>query len=297
MTKQKKPIDYQLDYMEHLFSRIKHKKTESYVIHRIWDKLDDARILFKVQQKVILPNGKYALADLFLPQLNIVVEVNEPFHERQQKEDEYRNDNIVKLTHCDLRIIRCGNPEKEGEWRSLAEIHKQIDECVAFIKEKIAQTKVIEPWDMSEWLSVEYHKGRGILKVDDKGGLRTIDDICTVFDTKPKHRGYLRCGATPIPHKENWEIWYPNISNKSGWKNELTDGGLTFTEYNEDAKKRKEHVAGCIKDNKQRITFFRTKDALGIELYRFVGVFTLDIDASQKVGKCIWHRTETEYKL
>lgn len=30
---QKAPIDYQLDYMEHLFFSIKHKKTESYVIH------------------------------------------------------------------------------------------------------------------------------------------------------------------------------------------------------------------------------------------------------------------------
>lgn len=79
-------MDYQLDYMEHLFSNIKHKRTESYVIHRIWNKLDDARILFKVQQEVRLPNGKYALADLFLPQLNIVVEVNEPFHEGQQEE-------------------------------------------------------------------------------------------------------------------------------------------------------------------------------------------------------------------
>ena len=110
MTKQKKPIDYQLDYMERLFFSIKHKKTESYVIHRIWDKLDDARILFKVQQKVMLPNGKYALADLYLPQLNIVIEVNEPFHEWQQEADENRNTNIVELTHCDLRIIRCGNP-------------------------------------------------------------------------------------------------------------------------------------------------------------------------------------------
>lgn len=78
MRQQKAPIDYQLDYMEHLFFSIKHKKTESYVIHRIWDKLDDASILFKGQQEVLLPNGKHALADLYLPQLNIFVEVNEP---------------------------------------------------------------------------------------------------------------------------------------------------------------------------------------------------------------------------
>lgn len=82
---QKAPIDYQLDYMEHLFFSIKHKKTESYVIHRIWDKLDDMRIRFVVQQKVELPNGRYALADLYLPQIGIFVEINEPFHAFQKK--------------------------------------------------------------------------------------------------------------------------------------------------------------------------------------------------------------------
>lgn len=55
MRQKKAPIDYQLEYMEHLFFCIKHKKTESYVIHRIWDKLDDMRIRFVVQQKVELP--------------------------------------------------------------------------------------------------------------------------------------------------------------------------------------------------------------------------------------------------
>ena len=100
--------------MERLFYKIKFKKTESYVIHRIWDKLDDTSILFEGQQEVLLPNGKHALARLYLPQLNIFVEVNEPYHENQVEEDEYRNTNIVNLTHGDLYIIRCSKPEKKG---------------------------------------------------------------------------------------------------------------------------------------------------------------------------------------
>ena len=47
----------------------------------------------------------------------------------------------------------------------------------------------------------------------------------------------------------------------------------------------------------QGIAFFRTKDALGIELYRFVGVFHLDTDATRKKGKCIWHRESNIYEL
>ena len=85
MRQKKAPIDYQLDYMERLFYKIKFKKTESYVIHRIWDKLDDARIRFEIQQPIKLPNGNTVLADLYLPQLGIFIEVNEPYHENEQQ--------------------------------------------------------------------------------------------------------------------------------------------------------------------------------------------------------------------
>lgn len=85
MRQQKAPIDYQLDYMERLFYKMKFKKTESYVIHRIWDKLDDTRIRFEIQQPIKLPNGKTVLADLYLPQLGIFIEVNEPYHESSNK--------------------------------------------------------------------------------------------------------------------------------------------------------------------------------------------------------------------
>lgn len=102
MKNQKQPIDYQLDYMEHLFYSIKHKKTESYVIHRIWDKLDDTRIRFVVQQRVELPHGKYALADLYLPQIGVFVEINEPFHTSQKKEETIEmktSSNLPKTTN------------------------------------------------------------------------------------------------------------------------------------------------------------------------------------------------------
>ena len=93
-------MDYELEYMECLFDSIKSKKTESYVIHRIWNKLDDDRVRFVIQQKILLLNGKYALADLYLPQLSIFVEVNEPYHDKQKTQDKYRNETIEKLTEA-----------------------------------------------------------------------------------------------------------------------------------------------------------------------------------------------------
>ena len=43
-------MDYKLEYMERLFAKIGKKKTESYVISRIWHQLDDDRVKFQIQR-------------------------------------------------------------------------------------------------------------------------------------------------------------------------------------------------------------------------------------------------------
>ena len=199
----KMPMDYELEYMEHLFDSIKSKKTESYVIHRIWNKLDDDRVRFVTQQKITLPNGKYALADLYLPQLNIFVEVNEPYHDKQKAQDKYRNETIVKLTEADQFIIECGKGTDKCEWKSLSEIHQQIDECVTFIKKRItAIGDQLKPWSMSESLTVEFHKDKGYLNVGDHDALRTIDDICRLTGGVKRDRGFLRAGTKQLAERE-----------------------------------------------------------------------------------------------
>ena len=240
----KMPMDYELEYMEHLFDSIKSKKTESYVIHRIWNKLDDDRVRFVTQQKITLPNGKYALADLYLPQLNIFVEVNEPYHDKQKAQDKYRNETIVKLTEADQFIIECGKGTDKCEWKSLSEIHQQIDECVTFIKKRItAIGDQLKPWSMSESLTVEFHKDKGYLNVGDHDALRTIDDICRLTGGVKRDRGFLRAGTAGLPQHPDMELWFPCVNNRSNWLNEKSDDGQTICESNtKDPKKNYDHI-------------------------------------------------------
>ena len=56
-------MDYKLEYMERLFAKIGKKKTESYVISRIWHQLDDDRVKFVVQQYIRETEDKKALED------------------------------------------------------------------------------------------------------------------------------------------------------------------------------------------------------------------------------------------
>lgn len=294
-------MDYKLAYMQQLFDKIKKKKTESYVIHRIWDKVDDERILFKTQQKVERPDGSYALTDLYLPQLDLFVEVNEPYHELQREADNQRNDDIVKITHHDLKVIRCSENIEGGiEWQSLTEIHKQIDKCVALIKERIAEKEQdggLKPWDMSQWLTVDYHKSKGVLNAEEHDALSTIDDICELFGTQPKKRGFLRMGVADIPDNPNQELWFPILKNDKDWVNELSEDKATFYENHKDPVKRESHVSNVLENHRQRVAFFKSKDALGVDVYHFLGIFDLDEEATQEQGRCVWKRISTEYIL
>ena len=90
--------------------------------------LDDDRVKFVVQQYVRTGKDEYALADLYLPQLNIFIEVNEPFHENNVERDNLRNEKIMDITHSELHTIVCGTGDKNDKdkihWKPLDEIHR-----------------------------------------------------------------------------------------------------------------------------------------------------------------------------
>lgn len=121
-----KDMDYKLEYMERLFAKIGKKKTESYVISRIWHQLDDDRVKFVVQQYIRRTQDKYALADLYLPQLNIFIEINEPFHKNNVEVGKIRNEEILNVTHSMPIVIDCDN--------DIQEIHRQVTDVVKLVK-------------------------------------------------------------------------------------------------------------------------------------------------------------------
>ncbi len=283
-------MDYKLEYMTRLFAKISKKKTETYVINRIWHQLDDDRVKFVVQQYIRRTQDKYALADLYLPQLGILIEINEPFHKNNVEVDRVRNEEISHVTHSEPIVIDCDN--------SIEEIHSQISNVVQQIKQAIAeQGDKFIPWDGGSTLSVEYHRNKGYLKVDEHEYVRTIDEAFAIFGAKAKHRGFLRVAGASIPNKPNEFVWCPNSGHRI-WCNELSEDGLEIREYNKtDEQTRKKHVERYLSDNQRRVTFFREKDELGFCFYRFVGVFELNKDKSEQENKCVWERISEEYQL
>lgn len=282
-------MDYKLDYMTRLFAKISKKKTETYVISRIWHQLNDDRVKFVVQQYIRRTQDKYALADLYLPQLGIFIEINEPFHKNNIEIDRIRNEEISQVTHSKPIVIDCDN--------SIEKIHSQISEVVQQIKQTIIERgERFIPWDGGSTLTVEYHRKKGYLKVDESEYVRTIDEAFAIFGAKAKHRGFLRVAGASVPDKLNEIVWCPNSGHRI-WCNELSEDGLEIREYNRNEQSRSEHVERYLSDNQKRVTFFREEDELGFRFYRFVGVFELNKEKSEKENKCVWERISDYYQL
>lgn len=287
-------MDYKLEYMTRLFAKISKKKTETYVISRIWHLLNDDRVKLVVQQYIRRTQDKYALADLYLPQLGIFIEINEPYHKDEngalREIDKIRNEEISQVTHSEPIVIDCDN--------SIENIHFKISEVVQEIKQAIIEQRdKFIPWDGGSSLSVEYHRKKGYLKVDESEYVRTIDEAFAIFEAKAKHRGFLRIAGASIPDKPNEIVWCPNSVHRI-WCNELSVDGLEIQEYNKkDEQARREHVKRHISNNQRRVTFFREEDELGFRFYRFVGVFELNKEKSEKENKCVWERISDYYKL
>ena len=284
-------MDYKLEYMERLFAKISKKKTESYVISRIWHQLNDDRVKFVVQQYIRRTQDKYALADLYLPQLNIFIEINEPYHKDEngvlREIDRIRNEEIQNVTHSEPIVIDCDC--------DIREIHRQVTEKVSIIKQRISELgENFKPWDDANTLSVEYHRSKGYLKVEDNECLRTTEDVAAVFGAKAKHRGFLRASGAGIG--ENIIVWWPNTEHRL-WHNELSEDGMFIYEYPKAEDKRAAHLDQWKESTQTRVTFLRYKDDLGFCFYRFVGVFRLNRDKSIHENKCVWERVSDTYQL
>jgi hypothetical protein len=287
-------MNYKLEYITRMLTKISHKRLESYVIHRIWNTLDNPDVHFVFQQYVIRKEGKYALADLYLPQINLVVEIDEPAHFQNKEADTIREREISKLV--DVVRVKCYNEiNGASELCSLEELNLRTDEVTNHIKSKIAELGT----DFKAWKGVDTVNDicqRGYISVGENVFLYTIDDIAAIFGTRPKHRGFLRASGVGVPNKPNEVVWWPNTEHKL-WDNSISEDGKTITECPRNPTEQESHMRRYLNSKEKRITFLRYKDWLGITSYRFVGVFQINPTKSEKEHKCIWERISDTYQL
>ena len=254
---------------------------EAYVTHRIFNALKSYDLSFSCQQYVKFENGNYALLDMYFPDLNVQVEIDEGHHnnkenikldgERQRSvEETIKNMNSltrngVLTLKNNLEIFRVKIFEK-SKLKSIEKIDIDIDDVIIKIKKKIDMVNP-EPWNFDEDFSYKKYLKNKTIDVSDNIQLKYVHDVVNLFGgnkdgtfCKGKQTAYGE-----LLHLDDKEIffWCPKNKDKD-WNNELENNGRIIRE--------KKH-----RDNGQaktrRATFFKAKDNLGNNFYRFVGVF------------------------
>lgn len=291
------------EYIIRQLAKTKNKKYEQYVVTRIVNLLDDWNIKFVTQQHVSRPNGR-ALTDLFFPQIDLHIEVNESQHFRKNEfdllehieEDKIREADIINATGH--RIINI-NATKDFE-----SVNEEIDDAVSLIKQLVSEVPSFTPWDIDKEFDTQTYINKGYIDISDDVKFRKIKDACNCFGYN-----YLGCQRGYIRHpiEQSTHIWFPllnpiaeKVPTHGDWDNRISQDEITITTAHLTDLKRNENELDKIKKMKgdlpKRIIFVKVKGNLGMTLYRFRGLYELSRDISLKNNIETWKRTDVKVK-
>lgn len=272
------------DYIVKQLHRTNNKKFESYVINRIWNLINDLDIKIITQQYIVRPDG-FALADLYFPQFNLIVEVDEAYHLGNKINDEIRESDIINASDFDIYRIDTS--------KSIEDIHKQIDNFVKIIN--ILKENGFEKWDYESEFDNRKYIDKGYIDVSDNAVFRTQKDVYNCFGFNYENNVQRCC----INHKYigNVSIWNPKLYPHGEWTNEISLDESTIYEVNNDEKKNNRKVKmQLVHPRDVRYVFAQSKDNLGRVLYRFKGEYTLDKEETKVLQKVVWKRTSNRVK-
>lgn len=273
-------ISEQLDHIAYMFNvRTKGKKYENFIVNAIYTKVGNPDLIPVTQQYVKNPNDsrKYYLLDLYFPQINFGVEIDEGQHmsEEHQASDRERAEAIKNAIKCEE--VRIPIVDKTtGVKRSYAEICYDIDIVVQKIKQKI------EDNDGVNWVTNEEKKqslglvknGPGAFSIDQNVTYRSITEIYNICggcrrtgkDAKSLQKGFYRLNS-------KYYLWVPTLTidgapSSSNYKNYLNEDGTIITEINDNPQGWESYPG-----DSARVVFMRMKDIYGRPCIRFIGVF------------------------
>lgn len=283
------------EYLIKTLSRTKRKDYENYVIGAIWHRLNNLEIKPVSQQYVKRTDGKYALLDLYFPQMNVGVECDEAHHEKNKEPDKIREVNVEQALSAlqmgkDFTLIRINANTSIGEFEK--QINKAVDEirelyekygCPKWSDEKDAVQKVLENKKLSFRENLQFKK---------------IIDIAKCFG-----KNYKAMQASTFEVDNNTMVWCPKLAvemngefkapSSAGWINVLSEQWDTITTLVPDDK---EHYEKYRNPSLNILTFVQSKNILGQVTYRFIGVYVFEKSKNNN-KEIIYKRISETYEL
>jgi very-short-patch-repair endonuclease len=273
------------DYIKRQLAKTNKKNDENYIITRIWHLLDDYAIKINTQQYVVRSDTKkkieYGLIDLYFPQFNLAIEIDEAHHKTDlnQTLDEIRKNDIVNALNCEFIRI--------DATQSVDKIHEKIDQIVEKIN-RLKMEKSFTPWDMDKEYDPNTYIHQGYIDADDNISLRKVVDCCNVFGAG--YEGYQGSGAA---HKfeENTDIKRLKFFPNGTWNNELLENEEVFTEYNTNIEENKAYFQKRMYQYNQKTALFAyAKTSSGSFEAVFKGLYMLNHEKSNHRGVLTYDR-------
>lgn len=159
------------EYKDFALKRISHKKQEHAIIEYLWTKLNEESeqfIFFALQQYIKREdNGKFALLDAYLPQINVIIEVDEEHHFTQENRsrDKEREGQIKQTGGTLYRIKASMCLQKRGD--SFIVLEDEMSEHVHNLKVEIEKCKKERRFheldiEKDNYLGADYHRKNGL---------------------------------------------------------------------------------------------------------------------------------------
>lgn len=277
------------EYLSQMFNqRTNRKKYENYVVNAIYNRVGNSELVPVTQQFVRNPKDqrRYYLLDLYFPQLNYGIEVDEGHHlnPENKESDVIREQDIRSAISCDEGRISIFKEENgKTQMRSFDEIEQQINDQVEKIKEKIEEkikTKGELKWETNEDLKNNVIN-KGEFSVSDNVDYRGITEIYNIIGHNAKQLGWCFCKLN-----NKYFLWVPTLAIKledgkiissNNYENYLTEDHNEIIEYDKTGKRLKNSPGDTGWDGeKKRVVFMKMRDRFGKNCIKFVGVFKAD---------------------
>lgn len=273
-----------LDFITRQFSKAEKKRFEHYVVTRIWHLLDDLSIKFVTQQYVNRSKGKIALTDMFFPQLQIHIEVDEGHHKYPTMidQDKLREIDIVNATGHEICRVDVTN--------DIETINKNIYQVIEKIKSKKIGTIDFLPWDIEAEINPQTYISKGFIDLKDNCAFKSMVDAANCFGNKFKPKGIWK-GSAKHPKESGKLIWFPKLYKNDKWNNSISNDEMEIREICELPEIINPHIDSVIASGfHKRIVFARVKSPLGDIMYRFKGEYELDKDSTNYNTGLLWKR-------
>lgn len=312
-----------------LNKRTKGKGYENFVINQIYARIDNPELEIVTQKCIRINNSSFIgnespnknfilgkshyLVDLYFPQINFAIEVDEGYHEDRKKQfnDQERQNYIKNAVSCKIERIKICEKDSTTNLKKYEDILTQIKKIVDKIKNKISQLE--QKKGALKWITNEEKMEQ--VKEDKFFDIKQdvhFGGITNVLNLLPgrQYTLYQRC----VKGYDDYIIWIPvlsikttegNVKTANGWINFINEDGTEISEYpsSKDYPKTETFNAkagSCPQKwcEKKRVIFMKMKDEFGNNCCRFLGVFKADhIEYEEKKQKRIYKRISTKVKF